>query len=69
MDARGYVQEMEVAARSAAFPAISAVLATDSGDACPAAPKAAGSAAAAPSPAADGPTFYKCGSLPCADPH
>lgn len=48
-------------ARSADFPAISAMVASDGGLACSVAPAGNGTAAKAPSPAADGPTFFRCG--------
>lgn len=51
---------MEEVARSEAFPAISAFVATNGGQACPAAPKGNGVPSAVPSPAFVGPTFYRC---------
>ncbi len=54
-------QEMEAVARSAEFPAISAMVASDGNMACSDAPAGKGTAAKAPSPAADGPTFFRCG--------
>lgn len=56
-----YIQEMEAAARSGEFPAITAVMASDGGERCPTAP--AGNTTASPvpvpDPALDGPTFYR----------
>ncbi|BDA51062.1 probable beta-galactosidase [Coccomyxa sp. Obi] len=52
-------KEMEAVARSADFPAISAMVASDGGLACSAAPAGNGTAGKAPSPATDGPTFFR----------
>ena len=49
-------------ARSEAYPAISAFVASNGGQACATAPKGNGVPSAVPSPAFDGPTFYRCAS-------
>lgn len=54
-------QEMEAVARLVDFPAISAMVASDGNMACSEVPAGNGTAAQAPSPAADGPTFFRCG--------
>ncbi|CAL8466181.1 g5717 [Coccomyxa elongata] len=53
------MKEMEEVARSEAFPAISAFVASNGGQACRAAPKGNGVPSAVPSPAFVGPTFYR----------
>ena len=53
------VQEMEQLAISGDYPAIAAVVASNGGEACPLKPAGSGSNATVPSPAVDGPTFYR----------
>lgn len=59
--------KVELAAHTEQFPAVSAIVAADGGETCPAPPKAA-STARAPSPATDGPTFFRLRSSSCTSP-